>query len=215
MISIGFGFYIWQFNFGLALTGLSRDVTWGFYIAKLTFLVGVAASAVMVVLPYYIHDFKLFRKITIIGEFTGVAAVTMCLLFLFVDLGQPMRALNVFLYPPTSIVFWDALVLTGYLLLNIIIGWNVLEAERNGTAPPSWIKPFIYLSIPWVFVIHTVTAFLYCGLPGWGFWLAAILAPRFLASTFTAGPSLLILLCLFFRKATLFDSGKKLYRHCL
>ena len=210
IVGIGIGFFLWQLNFGLGLTGLSRDVTWGFYIAQLTFLVGVAASAVMVVLPYYIHNFKIFGRITIIGEFTAVSAVTMCLLFLFVDLGQPMRALNVFLYPtPTSIVFWDANVLTGYLLLNIVIGWQMLAAERNGTTPPGWVKPLIYLSIPWAFAIHTVTAFLYCGLPGRGFWLTAILAPRFLASAFAAGPALLILLCLFIRKATHFDPGKK------
>ena len=209
-VGVGFGFYLWQFHFGLGITGLSRDVTWGFYIAQLTFLVGVAASAVMVVLPYYLHDFKAFGRITIIGEFTAVSAITMCLLFLFVDLGQPMRALNVFLHPtPTSIVFWDANVLCGYLLLNIVVGWQVLEAERNATTPPGWVKPLIYLSIPWAFAIHTVTAFLYCGLPGRGFWLTAILAPRFLASAFASGPSLLILLCMVIRRFSRFDPGKK------
>ena len=134
VIAVGSVAYLVQFFVGLAVTGLSRDISWGFYIAQLTFLVGVAASAVMVVLPYYLHNYKAFGKITILGEFTAVAAVCMCGLFLFVDIGQPMRALNVFLYPsPRSVVFWDALVLNGYLLLNIIVGWNVLEAERNGS----------------------------------------------------------------------------------
>lgn len=210
IVGVGFGYFLWQLNVGLGITGLSRDVTWGFYIAQLTFLVGVAASAVMVVLPYYLHNYKLFGRITILGEFTAVASVTMCLLFLFVDLGQPMRALNVFLYPtPNSIVFWDANVLAGYLLLNIVIGWQVLEAERNATGPAPWVKPLIYLSIPWAFAIHTVTAFLYCGLPGRGFWLTAILAPRFLASAFASGPSLLILLCMIIRKVTRFDPGRE------
>ena len=210
IIGIGFGFYIWQLRFGLGITGMSRDVTWGFYIAQFTFLVGVAASAVMLVLPYYLHHYKAFGKITILGEFLAVASVTMCILFIFVDLGQPMRVLNVLLYPtPNSVLFWDMVVLNGYLLLNIVIGWKILEAERNAVAPPSWIKPLIYLSIPWAVSIHTVTAFLYCGLPGRGFWLTAILAPRFLSSAFAAGPSLLILLCLIVRKLTKFDPGKE------
>ncbi len=55
--------------------------------------------------------------------------------------------------------------------------------------------------------IHTVTAYLYCGLPGRGFWLTAILAPRFLASAFAAGPSVLILLCYLIRKISKFDPG--------
>ncbi len=202
--------YSWQLEYGLTITGLSRDVSWGFYVAQLTFLVGIAASAVMLVLPYYLHNYKVFGRITIVGEFVAIAALAMCLLFLFVDLGKPSRALNIFLYPtPNSIIFWDALVLLGYLGLNSIVGWNVLEAERHGVAPPAWLKPIIYLSIPWAFAIHTVTAFLYCGLPGRGFWLTAILAPRFLASAFASGPALLILICLFMERQTPFKPGQE------
>ena len=197
IIGVGFVCYLWQFQFGLGITGMSRDVSWGFYIAQFTFLVGVAASAVMVVLPYYLHNYKAFGRITILGEFLAVASVTMCILFIFVDLGQPTRVVNVLLHPtPNSVLFWDMIVLNGYLFLNIIIGWNVLEAERNNVAPAAWLKPLIYLSIPWAVSIHTVTAFLYCGLPGRGFWLTAILAPRFLSSAFAAGPAFLILLCM-------------------
>lgn len=213
LIGGGIACFSWQLDFGLGITGLSRDVNWGFYVAQLTFLVGVAASAVMLVLPYYLHHYKAFGKIAIVGEFTAVSSICMCLLFLFVDLGQPSRALNIFLYPtPTSVIFWDAIVLMGYLVLNIIVGWNVLEAERNATPPKAWIKMLIYVSIPWAFAIHTVTAFLYCGLPGRGLWLTAILAPRFLASAFASGPALLILLCLFLKKITDFNPGRKAIR---
>ena len=210
VVGAGLAAYLYQFSFGLGITGMSRDVSWGFYIAQFTFLVGVAASAVMVVLPYYLHNYKAFGRITILGEFLAVASVTMCILFIFVDLGQPTRVINVLLHPtPNSVLFWDMIVLNGYLFLNIVIGWNVLEAERNNVAPAGWLKPLIYLSIPWAVSIHTVTAFLYCGLPGRGFWLTAILAPRFLSSAFAAGPAFLILLCMLVRKLTKFDPGKE------
>jgi Ni/Fe-hydrogenase subunit HybB-like protein len=209
-IGVAFAFYLWQLDYGLGITGMSRDVSWGFYIANFTYLVGVAAGGVMVVLPYYLHDYKAYGKITILGEFLAIAALIMCLLFILVDLGQPMRALNVMLYPtPNSVLFWDAMVLNGYLAINLIVGWNVLEAERNGVHYQKWLKPIIYLSIPFAVSIHTVTAFLYSGLPGRGFWLTAILAPRFLSSAFAAGPALLILLCLFIRNTTRFDPGKE------
>jgi molybdopterin-containing oxidoreductase family membrane subunit len=210
VIGIGFLVYLKQLSFGLAITGLSRDVSWGFYIANLTFLVGVAAGGVMVVLPYYLHDYKAFGKITILGEFLAIAAIIMCITFVVVDLGQPMRVFNTLLYPsPNSVLFWDIVVLQGYLFLNLIIGWNVLEAERNGTHYQAWVTPLIYLSIPWAISIHTVTAFLYAGLPGRGFWMTAIMAPRFLSSAFAAGPSLLILLSLIIRRVTNFDPGRE------
>ncbi|MDD5563186.1 MAG: polysulfide reductase NrfD [Thermoanaerobaculaceae bacterium] len=202
--------YLRQFAFGLGVTGLSRDVTWGLYIAQFTFLVGVAASAVMVVLPYYLHDFKTFGKLTILGEFLAISAVTMCMLFIFVDMGQPTRVLNVMLYPtPHSLMFWDMVSLMGYLVLNTVISHVTLAAERNAVAPPRWIKPIIILSIPWAVSIHTVTAFLYSGLAARPFWMTAILAPRFLASAFSAGPALLILFCLVLRRITRFDAGRE------
>lgn len=210
VIGIGFIAYMQQFNYGLGLTGLSRDVSWGLYIGQFTFLVGVAASAVMLVIPYYLHDFKKFGKIVILGEFLAVSAVTMCILFIFVDMGQPMRIMNVMLHPtPNSVMFWDSVVLGGYLVLNIIIGWTTLHADKKGVRPPSWVKPLIYLSIPWAVSIHTVTAFLYAGLPGRHFWLSAIMAARFLASAFAGGPALLIILALIVRKFTKFDPGKE------
>ncbi|RJP23227.1 MAG: menaquinol oxidoreductase [Candidatus Abyssobacteria bacterium SURF_5] len=210
VIGAGAGCYAYQLVDGLRITGMGRDISWGLYIAQLTFLVGVAASAVMVVIPYYLHNYKAFGKITVLGEFLAVSAVTMCGLFVIVDLGTPARAFNLILYPtPNSILFWDMIVLNMYLVLNIVIAWNVLSAERKSTPPPGWVKPLIYLSIPWAVSIHTVTAFLYAGLPGRHLWLTAILAVRFLGSAFAAGPSLLILLCLLVRKVSKFDPGRE------
>jgi len=210
LIVVGLVAYGDQLIRGLTITGMSRDVSWGLYIAQFTFLVGVAASAVMVVLPYYLHNYKAFGRMVILGEFLAVSAVLMCMLFIFVDMGQPMRVLNVILHPtPNSLMFWDMMVLTGYLLLNLIIGMLTFDAERRGAPPRKWVKPLIYLSIPWAVSIHTVTAFLYSGLQARPFWMTAILAPRFLASAFASGPSLLILLALVMRTFTRFDPGRE------
>ena len=210
IMGAGAAAWFWQLNEGLTITGLSRDVVWGLYIAQFTFLVGVAASAVMVVLPYYLHNYKAFGKMTILGEFLAIAAVIMCMSFIFVDMGRPDRIFNVFLYPtPHSMMFWDTVALGGYLVLNILISRVTLSSERRGEPPPTWIKPVILLSIPWAVSIHTVTAFLYAGLAARPFWMTAILAPRFLASAFAAGPALLILLAFVVRRLTNFDPGKE------
>jgi len=210
LMGIGGLCYVQQFNYGLGYTGMSRDVSWGLYISQFTFLVGVAAGGVMLVLPYYLHNFKVFGRITILGEFMAVAAVSMCLMFILADLGQPMRALNVLIHPtPHSILFWDMIVLNGYLFLNLVGGWVMLNAEKKQVPHPKWVKSLVYISIPWAISIHTVTAFLYCGLPGRHYWLTAILAPRFLASAFAAGPALLVICALVMRRYTAFDAGKE------
>ena len=124
---IGYAFivYVFQLCYGLKITGLSRNISWGFYIAQFTYLVGVAAGAVMLVLPAYFHHYKPFKRVIIFGEFLAIGAVVMCMLFIVVDMGQPQRVLNMFLHPtPNSVMFWDATVLLGYLFLNAIIGWT-------------------------------------------------------------------------------------------
>lgn len=209
IFGLGFIVYIFQANIGLALTGMSRDVSWGLYIAQFTYFVGVAAGAVMLVLPAYFHHYEKFKRIIIFGEFMAVGAVIMCMLFIVVDLGQPQRMLNVMLHPtPNSVMFWDMTVLFGYLILNIVIGWVTLEAARNDVAPPKWIKVLIYISIIWAFSIHTVTGFLYAGIPGRHYWLTAIMAARFLSSAFCSGPAILLLLIFIVRRLTGFDPGR-------
>ncbi len=210
IILIGIVAYAKQYTEGLTVTGMSRDVSWGFYIAQFTFMVGVAASAVMVVLPYYLHNYKQFSRMVILGEFIAIPSVIVCVLFILADVGQPARGLNLIMFPsPNSPMFWDMVSLGGYLVLNFVIGFWTFDAERKGAPPPKWVKPLIYISIPWAVSIHTVTAFLYCGLEARHFWLTAILAPRFLASAFAAGPSILLMLCLIVRKSTGYDVGKE------
>jgi len=202
--------YLDQLFNGLGITGMSRNVSWGLYISQFTYFVGVAASAVMLVLPAYFHHYTKFKRMIIFGEFMAVAAVIMCALFIVVDLGQPQRMMNVMLYPtPNSVMFYDMIVLIGYLCLNIVIGWVTLEAELRDALPPKWVKVLIYISVIWAFSIHTVTAFLYAGVPGRHYWLTAIMAARFLASAFCSGPAILLLLLFVVRRLTGFDPGKE------
>jgi molybdopterin-containing oxidoreductase family membrane subunit len=209
LIGIGSLAYVNQLMVGLETTGMNRDVSWGFYISQFTYLVGLAASGVMIVLPNYFHSYKSNKHMVIFGEFMAIAACIMCMLFIAVDVGQPTRMLNVMLHPtPNSILFWDMTVLVGYLSLNLLVGWICLQADRANLPHPKWLKPFIYVSIIWAFSIHTVTAFLYQGLPGRHYWLTAILAARFLASAFCSGPAILLLVMMVTEKFTTFKMAK-------
>ncbi|WP_276819206.1 sulfate reduction electron transfer complex DsrMKJOP subunit DsrP [Mailhella massiliensis] len=212
---IGYAFivYVFQLIYGLQMTGLTRNTSWGFYIAQFTYLVGVAAAAVMLVLPATFHHYHPYHRVIVFAEFLAIGAVIMCMLFIVVDMGQPQRVLNIILHPtPNSVMFWDATVLCGYLLLNAVIGWTSLEHESRHVPVPRWVKVLVVVSIFWAFSIHTVTAFLYAGLPGRHYWLSAIMAARFLASAFCAGPSILLLALLLLKRLSGFDPGKSVVK---
>jgi Ni/Fe-hydrogenase subunit HybB-like protein len=171
-------------------------------------LVGVAAAAVMLVLPTYVLKDIDFSKAVLVGEGLAVAALVMCLAFVTVDLGGPARAWH--LIPgigtfnwPQSMLAWDVLVLNGYLFINLSIPFYILITRYQGKVPNKNIYlPGVLLSVFWAVGIHMVTAFLYAGLPARPFWNNSLLGPRFLASAFAAGPALIIIILEMIRKFT-------------
>ena len=205
---LGVNAYCQQLVHGLIVTGMSDEVSWGVYIANFTFLVGVAAAAVMMVIPVYVYNNEEMHDLVIFGELLAVAAIFMCLAFVTVDLGRPdhfwhlIPGLGQFNFP-ASMLSWDVLVLNGYLLLNLHICGYLLYSRYCGRKPAPWFYiPFVFIAIVWAISIHTVTAFLYVGLGGRPFWNSAIVGPRFLASAFTAGPALIILALQVVRRVT-------------
>jgi Ni/Fe-hydrogenase subunit HybB-like protein len=212
---IGLHCYCRQLAYGLATTGMTDQVSWGVYIANFTFLVGMAAAAVMLVIPAYIYKSKPMHDVVIFGELLAVAAIVMCMLFVTVDLGRPDRfwhmtpIIGVFNFP-ISMLSWDVVALMGYLALNVHVCGYLLYMKYQGRKPSAWLyMPFVLLSIVWAISIHTVTAFLYVGLVGRPFWNAAIVAPRFLGSAFTAGPGLMIIVFQIIRCKTKYNIGDK------
>jgi molybdopterin-containing oxidoreductase family membrane subunit len=213
--------YAEQFAQGLTLTGMTDQVSWGLYIANFTFIVGLAAAAVMLVIPAYVYHNKALHDVVILGELLAVASIVMCLLFVNVDLGRPDRFWH--LLPPfgkfnfpISMLSWDVVVLIGYLVLNVHICGYLLYADYRGIKPNRMFYiPFVFLAIFWAISIHTVTAFLYVGLSGRPFWNAAIVAPRFIGSAFTAGPGFMFItfqLIRYFTNYKISDEALRLLR---
>ena len=185
---------------GMIVTNMTDHVSWGLYIANFTFMVGLAAGGVMMVIPAYLYHDKKMHDVVIVGEILAIAAIIMCLLFVMVDIGRPERTWH--MLPligrfnwPMSMLTWDVIVLNGYLALNLHVCGYLIYMRFLGRKPnPSWYVPFVMVSIFWAISIHTVTAFLYCGLGGRPFWNTALLAPRFLVSAFVAGPAFILIL---------------------
>ncbi|HNS98309.1 MAG TPA: polysulfide reductase NrfD [Polyangiaceae bacterium] len=195
---VGANAWAQQVSQGMGLTHMSDHVSWGLYIANFTFVVGVAAGGVMMVIPAYVYHDRKMHDVVIFGEMLSIAAILMAQLFVLVDLGRPDRfwhlvpGLGQFNWP-LSMLSWDVLVLNGYLVLNLhICGYLLYMRHLRREPNPKWYVPFVFISIVWAISIHTVTAFLYSGLGGRPLWNSALLAPRFLASAFVAGPAFLI-----------------------
>jgi len=205
-ILIGLGAYVHQARTGLIATNMRDQVSWAFYVGNFTFLVGVAAAAVMLVIPAYVYNWGPIKEVVILGELLAISAITMCLLFILVDMGRPDRFLHIVPFIgspnwPRSMLTWDALVLNAYLVLNLAVVIHILYTGYHGHHyNKALIVPLVLLSVPAAVSIHTVTAFLYNGMASRPYWNASILAPRFLASAFCSGPAVMIILFQVLRK---------------
>jgi len=208
MMGVSVWNYTDQWNQGLVITGMSDQVSWGFYIANFAFFVGIAAAAVLLLIPAYIFHRQDFRSVVLIGESMAVAAVLVAMGFVLVDLGRPDRIWHVIpllgrFNWPASILAWDIVVLGGYLLLNIAIPMYILFKHYQGKEPD--IRRyffFLVLAMFWAISIHTVTAFVFSSNVSRPFWSTALLAPRFIASAFVAGPALMIIVLQLIRQFT-------------
>ncbi len=204
---LGLYYYARQLAQGLNVTGLTDQVSWGMYISNFTYMVGVAAGAVMLVIPAYIYKKESMHEIVIFGELLAISSIVMCLLFVTADMGRPDRMwhmiplIGIFNFP-MSILSWDVIVLQGYFILNIYVATYLLYKRFKGEHPnKKYYVWAVYISIIWAFSLHTVTAFLYNGLGSRPFWNSAIIAPRFLASACVVGPALTFLIIRYLKRS--------------
>jgi molybdopterin-containing oxidoreductase family membrane subunit len=205
-IAVGAVGYWHQAQEGLIATSIRDQVSWAFYIGNFTFLVGVAAAAVLLVIPAYVYHWGPIKEVVLLGELLAISALAMCLLFIMVDMGRPDRLLH--MWPlfgtpnwPISLLTWDALVLNVYLILNVTVVLYILFQAYSGKEPAKKILvPLVLISIPVAISTHTVTAFLYNGMAARPYWNASILAPRFIASAFCSGPAVMLILFQVLRK---------------
>jgi molybdopterin-containing oxidoreductase family membrane subunit len=211
IIAIGAMSYAKQVSEGLIATNMRDQVSWGFYIGNFTFIVGVAAAAVLLVIPAYVYQWKPIKEVVVLGELLAVSALIMCLLFILADMGRPDRFLHIMPFLgtpnfPASMLTWDALVLNNYLALNLILVLYLLYKTYRGESYDKRIfLPLVLLSVPAALSTHTVTAFLYNGMASRPYWNASILAPRFIASAFCSGPAVMLILFQVLRKAFDFE----------
>lgn len=201
--------YYLQNTEGLIVTGLTSQIHDGLYLANLVFLVGVAAGAVTIVFPAYVYHHEGMHKVTVLGEMLAISAVIMVMMFVFAHMGRPERLWHMIpylgIYSFSSMLGWDVMVLTGYLLLNFGVGFYYLYSKYTGVPVNKKIfMPLVYVSIVWALSIHTVTAFLLATNPARPMWFHSMMPIRFIATAFAAGPALIVIAFLIIRKNTKF-----------
>jgi Ni/Fe-hydrogenase subunit HybB-like protein len=208
LIAAGAHAFLSEIISGHSEANLNDSVPWGFFIGNYTFLVGVAAAAIMLVIPAYVYHWQPIKEIVILGELLAISSVVMVFAFVTVDLGHPERFWHLLpgigtLNFPYAVLSWGVMALNLYLMLNVVIvSYLLYKAYMDRPVNQRLLWPLVIFSIPLAISIHTVTACIYSGMVARPYWNAAVLAPRFLASAFCSGPAVLLIVLQILRKTT-------------
>lgn len=196
-----------QLRDGMSVTAMTDQVPWGAYIANFSFTVGLASSALVLIAQRYLRrdPGPDANALVVVGQVAAIAALSMAMLFVVVDIGRPDRAWH--LVPglgrfnfPISLLSWDVVVLNGYLALTLYMAtYAILARFRGRPLDPKKYGPVLGAGVLFAVSIHVVAAFLYCGLAGRSHWHSAVLAPRVVASAFGSGPALLVIVLMVMR----------------
>jgi len=117
------GVYAWtvQLRRGLAVTGLSDRVPWGFYITNFVFWIGVSHAGTFISAVLRVGNVGWRTPVVRMAEFMTIAALLMGGWMPLVDLGRPDRLVNLLNYGRfQSAIVWDLLAITTYLTGSLI-----------------------------------------------------------------------------------------------
>ncbi|MCJ7797461.1 MAG: polysulfide reductase NrfD, partial [Thermoleophilia bacterium] len=145
VIATGVAAYTNQLTHGLIVSNMRDPMSCGFYIGNFAFFVGVAAAAVILVVPAYVYQWGPIREVVLLGEIMAISAIIMCMLFVAVDVGRPDRLWH--LFPgvglpnfPSSILVWDILVLNAYFAVNFfVVTYIVFKSYMGQPYKPEFV----------------------------------------------------------------------------
>lgn len=203
-------FGVWGFyhhiTVGLITTGMRDQVSWGISIGTYAFLIGVATSVIILLIPGYIYNWKPAKNIVIVGEILALSALTMCILFVMTDIGRPERFWHMLpflgiLNLPSSLMGWNAVVMPAYFFFDLFIIIYILYKAYVGKGyNEKFVYGYVIFMIFWAIVAHSITAFIFNVLPAHPYWNASILVPRFIATALASGGAILLLVLQMVRK---------------
>lgn len=108
--------YLQQLRYGLVVTGMRDQISWGLYITNFVFFIGISHAGTLISAILRVTDTEWRRPITRMAEAITVFALCIGGPMVLIDMGRPDRILNVFRYGRIqSPIIWDVLGVTTYL----------------------------------------------------------------------------------------------------
>ncbi len=191
LVLLGLVAWVYELGHGLAATGMRDVVSWGMYIFTFAYLVGLSAGGLIVASSSEVFHIEALRPLARLGVLAAAVFSAAAGLMIIPDLGQPIRVLNLFIFPNwTSPLVWDVTIITIYFLFSILELWvMVRRPEKKAT-----LTTLAFIGLPLAVLLHSITAIIFGLQMSRPWWNTALMAPIFVASAILSGTALIVLI---------------------
>ena len=205
VVAAGLVGWVIQLSSGLGVTGMSNGTSWGLYIACFMFFVGLSAGGLIVASSASVFHIQKYKVVALPAVILSTCCICVAGILILVDLGGIQRFLNILVHPNfMSPLLWDVLVITLYLVINIIDLVFMTKGNDRG------VEVLSRVALPVAILVHSVTAWIFGLQIAKAGWYSAILAPIFVASAMDSGLALLIIVLVALNAAKVMEVSKEL-----
>lgn len=200
LVVAGVALWVYQLAGGMVQTGMRNFDSWGLYITCFMFFVGLSAGGLIISSVPKALGISGFGGISKVAVWTSIASTVCAIAFVVVDLGQPLRLWELFIYSNlSSPLMWDIVVLGTYLILSCIYLWAQLRSEQ-GKIGHKALRVISAIALVCAILVHSVTAWIFGLQQGREMWHTALLAPWFVSSALVCGTGLVLIVSVILRK---------------
>ncbi len=127
----------WRVSGGLKVTSLTAFEPWGIWVVAYSFLIGVSAGCVLLSSLYAVFGKKEFQNVMGPALLVSLISLAGGILFIWLELGQPFKVLNLYLHPNWNTGMARLAWLYPIFMVSIAAGfylWQKPETAKSGNS---------------------------------------------------------------------------------
>jgi Ni/Fe-hydrogenase subunit HybB-like protein len=189
---IGLGAAYYMEHHGHVVTGMDNSVVWGMPHVFAVFLIVAASGALNVASMGSVFGRVAYKPLARLSGLMAMALLMGGLSVLVLDLGRPDRLIVAMTsYNFKSIFAWNIFLYTGLLAVTAVYLWTMMERRMNGFTKAAGMAAFL-----WRLALTTGTGLIFGFLMARQAYDAAVMAPMFIAMSFSFGLAVFFLVTL-------------------
>ena len=208
IILVGLGAWYVMEHEGHYVTGMNNAVVWGTPHIFAIFLIVAASGALNVASISSVFNKTAYKPLARLSGLLAIALLAGGLMILVLDLGRPDRLIVAMTYYNFKSIFaWNIILYNGFFVIVAAYLWMMMQPSMNKYSKTVGIGAFL-----WRLILTTGTGSIFGFLVARQGYDAAIMAPLFIAMSFSFGLAIFLLVLMAAYKWTGRELGDAIFR---